>query len=210
MSRESPTTSAAPLSALVEAPPDERGPFVPLLTRDSLMEAELIKSQLEAHDLEVRLTDDATVGLAPHLAGALGGVGVEVRESELEQARSLLATSSLGVAGPTFRVVATQRATGVLVGAFVGAGAAMALSWVLPAVVGALSGAGLVAAGFVFGARRRRDYCSTLGCAHLLGPDDVVCPGCGGAIVGELAHASERLAAEEAYKRARRAGDDDD
>jgi hypothetical protein len=62
---------------------------------DSLLIAELVRGRLEASGIAVRLQDAHTVGLASHLAQAVGGVKVVVSKSDVEDARALLLTPAL-------------------------------------------------------------------------------------------------------------------
>jgi hypothetical protein len=70
------------------------------------------------------------------------------------------------------------------------------------ALLGALAAAWL---GWRVG-RRRPDRCSDSACEAELRPGIAVCPGCGGAIAGTIAHANDRLDADERL----RAGEDDE
>jgi hypothetical protein len=67
---------------------------------------------------------------------------------------------------------------------------------------------GLGLAGLVLGRFLRESRCSEPRCAAPLKPADTACPRCGGMVVGVIKHPRERLAAEEAWRRANpQAGD---
>ena len=63
-----------------------------------------------------------------------------------------------------------------------------------PGLIGAVLGFVL---GHVIGSRQRTTICSDPVCGALLQPGDARCARCGGKIAGELAHANDRLDAEE-------------
>lgn len=89
---------------------------------------------------------------------------------------------------------------GVAAGAAVALAMTMAgleLAWI-PLLVCAALGIGL-------GARVRRDRCSDPDCEQIVDPGDASCTGCGGTIAGEIARASQRLAAEEEIEERERA-----
>lgn len=53
-------------------------------------EAHLAANALRAVEIPVKIVDEATVGLMPHLESALGGVKLFVRESDVEDAARIL------------------------------------------------------------------------------------------------------------------------
>ena len=55
-----------------------------------LMDAYLLKTKLEFEEVEVQLLDEFTVEAAPFYSSAMGGVRVQVRESQKERATELL------------------------------------------------------------------------------------------------------------------------
>ena len=54
-------------------------------------EADVIAAVLEAEGIETFIPDSHMAGIRPELSGALGGIRVLVRESDLELAREALA-----------------------------------------------------------------------------------------------------------------------
>ena len=54
-------------------------------------EANLVRAELEAFNIDVTLADDETIAVNWLWSNALGGVKVQVPESEVEEARRLLA-----------------------------------------------------------------------------------------------------------------------
>ena len=66
---------------------------------DSLLHAELVRGRLEASGIGCRLRDAHTVGLASHLAQAVGGVKVVVSKDDADDARALLASPVLVIDG---------------------------------------------------------------------------------------------------------------
>lgn len=117
-----------------------------------------------------------------------------------------------GVAGinagkPVFRV---ERSMAARLGRTLGMGAMM-LGGVVAGMRGAfdlqpgtipLVALGLGLLGLVLGRFLRESRCSDPRCAAPLAPTDKVCPRCGGTVVGTIKHPRERLAAEEAWRRA--------
>ncbi|MCY1007443.1 hypothetical protein OV079_18180 [Nannocystis pusilla] len=61
---------------------------------------------------------------------------------------------------------------------------------------------GLGVTGLVLGRFLRESRCSEPRCGATLASGDKVCPRCGGDVVGVIHHPRERLAAEEAWRRA--------
>ena len=93
---------------------------------------------------------------------------------------------------PVFRVRATWRLSGAFWGGVAGMFAGMAApTWILLGIVGGAT------TGFVAGRTIRRGRCSDPECRHLLRGGESTCPGCGGAVRGEIARPDDRLAAEE-------------
>ena len=60
-------------------------------TYDMPMEAHLAKGLLEAHGLTTFLADELTVGVAWHLSNAIGGIKLQVPETDAARAASILA-----------------------------------------------------------------------------------------------------------------------
>ncbi len=58
-------------------------------------EAYVIRGKLQAMDIEVMLKDELTIQVDNFLSNALGGVKLQVRESDVEQARSVLLEAGL-------------------------------------------------------------------------------------------------------------------
>ena len=57
-------------------------------------EADVIVAVLEAEGIDVFVPDSHMASIRPELSGALGGIRVLVRESDLELAREVLATEA--------------------------------------------------------------------------------------------------------------------
>jgi hypothetical protein len=55
------------------------------------VEANLAKNRLEAGGVQGFLSDEETVGTAWHLTNAVGGIKLQVRQQDVEQARAVLA-----------------------------------------------------------------------------------------------------------------------
>lgn len=97
MSGSLPASSASPLSLSgLEPEPTGVGEDEEIVVSfDSLLHAELVRGRLEASGVPARLEDAHTVGMASHLASAIGGVKVVVARSDVEAARGILATPAL-------------------------------------------------------------------------------------------------------------------
>lgn len=97
MSGPLPTSSASPLSmsGLEGEPTGVADDEEVVVSFDSLLHAELVRGRLEASGIAARLEDAHTVGMASHLASAIGGVKVVVARSDVEAARGVLATPAL-------------------------------------------------------------------------------------------------------------------
>jgi hypothetical protein len=70
-------------------PVEERWETVAAFT--SPIEARIALGALEAAGIDAELKDEATIGVAWHLSNALGGVRLQVRASQLDAARGVLA-----------------------------------------------------------------------------------------------------------------------
>lgn len=92
-----PTSSASPLSlsGLEPEPTGVGADEEVVVSFDSLLHAELVRGRLEASGIAARLEDAHTVGMASHLASAIGGVKVVVAKADVDGARALLATPAL-------------------------------------------------------------------------------------------------------------------
>ena len=67
------------------------GKMVTVATFDMPTEAHLAKGLLEANGLAAFLADELTVGVAWHLSNAIGGIKLQVAESDVELATGILA-----------------------------------------------------------------------------------------------------------------------
>ena len=96
MARERPTTSTSPLSSTAfdreEAKPSQQ---VVVASYGTVLEAELARGRLEVEGIDAHLRDNHTVGVAAHLAVAVGGVKVTVDVNDLELARAALTVPTL-------------------------------------------------------------------------------------------------------------------
>jgi len=111
------------------------------------------------------------------------------------------------VGKPVFRVRKDRKAVGAFGGAVLGGLVSLALGAAFP-------GAGmgfyllvfvtLIAVGLAVGVGFKYYVCSNMDCEHRLGAEDERCGFCGGTVSGTIAHASERLAAEEELREKRR------
>ncbi len=102
-----------------------------------------------------------------------------------------------------FRVRGHRGHPGLFIGCLLGFWPAL---WALARQDGLMSLAlwvGFSGAGWFIGRRVRADRCSDYECQLLLPLDVGECPGCGGALVAEIASARDRLKAEEARRRER-------
>ena len=68
------------------------GKLVTVCTFDMPMDAHLAKGLLEANGLTAFLADELTVGVAWHLSNAVGGIKLQVAESDVEHAANILAS----------------------------------------------------------------------------------------------------------------------
>ena len=98
-----------------------------------------------------------------------------------------------------FRVVGRRTLHGVVLGGLA-AGAATLTGALTGGLATAVVLVGL-AGGAAIGRTLRTGQCSDRDCEHRLTTDARTCPGCGGSIVGDIASASQRLEALEAYER---------
>ena len=64
--------------------------LVTVATFTTPIEAHTARNQLEMFGIRAFLADEATVGMAPHLSPAMGGVKLRVPESDVERALSVL------------------------------------------------------------------------------------------------------------------------
>jgi len=78
--------------------------WVTVATFDQGVEASFAQDRLEAAGIASELADEATVGLAWHMAQAMGGIKLRVDAADLERARAVLAEedSDDGAASPGF------------------------------------------------------------------------------------------------------------
>ena len=67
--------------------------LVTLATFGTPIEASLVQNQLEAEGIRVFLADDAVVGMAWHLGGAVGGVKIQVADRDIQRALAVLESS---------------------------------------------------------------------------------------------------------------------
>ena len=67
------------------------GKLVTVATFDMPTEAHLAKGLLEANGLAAFLADELTVGVAWHLSNAIGGIKLQVPETDVERATGILA-----------------------------------------------------------------------------------------------------------------------
>jgi hypothetical protein len=209
MTDNAPGSSASPMSqTALQGPEDPDAPGMATVARFSnVIEAEMAKTRLESEGIFALTADGATASVAPHLSLAIGGVRLQVREDDLEEASAILDEErhQRPAGAITFRVASDASVLGALSGITVGGMALAALSGVVP--VGGLIGATAVLTmlGYAVGSGRKRGWCTTVGCAHPLEPDDEVCPGCGAEVVETIARAEDRLEAEERVREERKA-----
>ncbi len=97
----------------------------------------------------------------------------------------------------TFRVGHHHGGLGLAAGAAVGLVAGLGLAGTLVAPVVTAIAIAPMFAGLAWGRQRRYWLCADPACGRRVPRDAATCPGCGGAVAGELRHADERLAAEE-------------
>ncbi len=67
-------------------------PLTTVATFSTPVEAELARNRLEERGIAAVVVDAETVGMVWHMGGALGGVKVQVAESDAAQARAVLAS----------------------------------------------------------------------------------------------------------------------
>ena len=84
--------------------------LVTLATFDMPFEAHLAKGLLETNDVSSFLADEFTVGVAWHLSNALGGIKLQVAETDAERAIPLLKGRERAVAVPDAEGGATDAA----------------------------------------------------------------------------------------------------
>ena len=83
------SSSAVAVSATVLDELDGRR-AVTVAAYDNPVMAEMVKARLETEGFQVALADEHTVGIAGHLATAIGGVKVQVAEEDAYEAREVL------------------------------------------------------------------------------------------------------------------------
>lgn len=209
MTDHEPGSSASPMSqTALEGPEDPDAPGMATVARfTNVIEAEMAKTRLESEGIFALAADGATASVAPHLSIAIGGVRLQVREDDLEEAKAILDEERhLRPAGAiTFRVESDGSVIGALSGVALGAVAITTLGSVASMPV--LFGAAVVATalGWAVGAGRKHAWCTASGCAHELSEEDAICPGCGAEVVETIARAEDRLEAEERVREERKA-----
>ena len=134
------------------------------------------------HDVEIDLERLHIVSTAATLVTVLAE-GRRQRHSDLK----------------TFRVPRGSTMEIALAGATVGILTAVLLVAQHPVVAAVVAVAGFLIVGRI-GASRAWFQCSEEDCRARLAEEDLRCPGCGGEVVGEIAHPNERLAAREALE----------
>lgn len=162
--------------------PDTQPRLVTLASFSTPVEAEIARGLLLSEGIEAFLRDHQTVSVAPHLSGVIGGVRLEVLESEAEQAQVVLAE---GLPSPdpddrqVYRIVRSRAlAVGMVTGAVaVAVVLLLGLSTANPVVAlfMVLSSSGV---GLAWGGGMRRGLCSDVSCGTPLTTDLMVCPGC--------------------------------
>jgi hypothetical protein len=179
------------------------GPGEPVVvaTFRAVHEAELAKSHLASEGIEAEVWDANLISADPLLAIAIRGVKVVTRAPDAARAKALLdpiLSEFEGPRAPVFRVIGTRAGTGLLFGAGLGLVSGFGLERALgsPALFAAALGGGAII-GVMLGMMRRADTCSEPSCGGALPQDAVRCPKCGGTLRGTIAHANQRLAAEE-------------
>lgn len=84
--------------------------WVTIATFDQGVEASFAQDRLESAGIASELADEATVGLAWHMAQAMGGIKLRVDAADVERAQAVLAEEDLGVgaASPAFAELAAD------------------------------------------------------------------------------------------------------
>jgi len=88
----------AELPALPAALPPE--PLVTIASFGTGLQADILASRLEADGIECFIADAETIGANGLLAGAVGGVKVQVRESQRTRAAAILETTTSRTVAP--------------------------------------------------------------------------------------------------------------
>lgn len=201
------------------AAPGAAGPGAPVIvaTFRAVHEAEVARLHLASEGISAEVWDANLVSADPLLSVAIRGVKLVTREPDAARARALLdpvLAELEGPKGPVFRVVGTRAGTGLFYGSVIGLMGGFALGRVFgsAAMVAAAVGGGALI-GVALGMKRRADACSEPSCGATLPLEATHCPKCGGELRGSIAHANQRLAAEEAlpdYAPVDSAGDEHD
>ncbi len=174
---------------------------------------------IDAHaTLQPTLRDwvrDAVDAIAPYRAELLAHLGLELDapRPQLERAPAPPPVADDRHAEPdlrafnhgrrTFRVRQTRVGQGIFLGMLAGVPVLItAMRYGLSIPIGLAGIAAAMVGGGVLGHRRRHFVCSEPRCSRRVAATDATCPGCGGTISGEIAHADDRLAREEELEEA--------
>lgn len=130
-------------------------------------------------------------------------LAIEARAGDDRKLESTPARTPADTRRPTFRVPRSHTTLLGFVGASLGLIVAVTVfdEWQTSALAFIAGG---VLTGVAFGRAWRGDYCAYAECGERLRPDDTHCPGCHRLVAGRIAHASERLEAEEAWEERQR------
>ena len=193
-----PSSSALPVSESSLRRPATAGYVAQVVLRSfaTPIEAEMARSRLDAADIDATLLDEHLVGVASHLTYALGGVRLAVAESDAERARGVLGDEDGHKTHErVFRVRQTRGFVAGLAGMVLGLGVGGAVAR-HPAAGAGLALVLMTASGAA-GRRWYTDVCSELDCSVPIPSGALVCPGCGGQVLGVIQHRDQRLAAED-------------
>lgn len=180
--------------------PEDDGPLTVIATFLTLHEAELARGKLQAEGFVAVLWDAGIVGADPLVAVAVQGVKLMVPRRHAARAAAVLSPEVRAFAAeprPAFRIHSPRGRGAVAVSAVLGLVVAIGLVRAFESPLWLLVGFAVGGLIHWIGSWFRSDYCSH--CAAVLPDKDVAaCPRCSMILRGTIAHADERLAAEEA------------
>lgn len=177
-----------------------RPSLITIATYSCVAEAEIARGRLVAAGYRARLADQYVAGVHELVSPIIGGVKLQVPETQVARALHVLAMA-VTRPGPVFRVVANQAGPYALAGLGLGFLAAVVMC---AFQVTALPALWLAVAGWLIGSamgrKHRMDFCSSPQCGAPLAPEVDTCPCCGGSIMGTIQDRNDRLEAEESLR----------
>ncbi len=171
-----PTSSAAPISTQA-LQREEEDHWVTLTTFGDAAHADVARGLMEQAQIPARLTDAHTASMLGVPTLALGGVGLQVPQRELQRAAEILKDSQGRKAVVSFRVRHTRTILfpSLFMGVTAGVAAATTVMGVhAPGAMTSVLVAGVV--GYLAGRQSVYHLCSNLSCGGRLQPGTPACP----------------------------------